>query len=567
MVYLTPMSIRNLLRLSFGLVSLLLVGGTVFSLGALYSVRSDIQNIFEVRLQSLGFLLEADRDAYQSNLASLQGIDGANTVDAIIENRDQVLQRYEKFEKIWNASSEDHRATEQFRAHYPAWKQSTDRIIAALNAGETDRARAIYNGIYQKEFSDIRNAMDELTQASNKYARVEYQSSLAALEILVITLGSILLVTVIALLLTYRMLMKGITGPLDHAVSLTDSLADGDLTVRAGDPGTNEFGQMIRSQGKMLGRLNDVLRKVQEGSSSLASTAEEMASGSTQFSETAQSTAGATEEISATSEQLSAGMDNVAELASHQTSGTNALVKEMEELDSEIKSMNEVLSSNRELLISMGRSGESGQNSMQRMNQSMKRIQDSSTQVIRIVEVITGISEQVNLLSLNAAIEAARAGEAGRGFAVVADQVANLAEKTGNSIKEITSLLQQSDAEVQSGIKEVSEATEVVSGILEGVQHIEDMVMKFDKLMSSQMDSGVRVKDSALSLQDQAKEILNAMDQQRSAINEIVSSVSHIAESASTVSTGAEEIARGSQEVARLADELNQGASYFKIQQ
>ncbi len=561
------MSIRNLLRLSFGLVSLLLVGGTVFSLGALYSVRSDIQNIFEVRLQSLGFLLEADRDAYQSNLASLQGIDGANTVDAIIENRDQVLQRYEKFEKIWNASSEDHPATEQFRAHYPAWKQSTDRIIAALNAGETDRARAIYNGIYQKEFSDIRNAMDELTQASNKYARVEYQSSLAALEILVITLGSILLVTVIALLLTYRMLMKGITGPLDRAVSLTDSLADGDLTVRAGDPGTNEFGQMIRSQGKMLGRLNDVLRKVQEGSSSLASTAEEMASGSTQFSETAQSTAGATEEISATSEQLSAGMDNVAELASHQTSGTNALVKEMEELDSEIKSMNEVLSSNRELLISMGRSGESGQNSMQRMNQSMKRIQDSSTQVIRIVEVITGISEQVNLLSLNAAIEAARAGEAGRGFAVVADQVANLAEKTGNSIKEITSLLQQSDAEVQSGIKEVSEATEVVSGILEGVQHIEDMVMKFDKLMSSQMDSGVRVKDSALSLQDQAKEILNAMDQQRSAINEIVSSVSHIAESASTVSTGAEEIARGSQEVARLADELNQGASYFKIQQ
>ncbi|MBR31026.1 MAG: hypothetical protein CMN77_06905 [Spirochaetaceae bacterium] len=560
------MSIRNLLRLSFGLVSLLLVGGTLFSLGALYSVRTDIENIFEVRLQSLGFLLEADRDAYQSNLASLQGImNGVDTVPAIEENRDQVSQRFNKFLKIWNESSGAHPATGQFKAHFPAWERSTNQIVYALRDGDDERARRIYNGVYQAEFSDMRNAMDELTQASNEYAKEEYLSSLAALEILVITLGSILCITIIALLLTYRMLMKGITGPLDHAVAVTDSLADGDLTVNAGNPGKNEFGQMIKSQSKMLTRLNEILRSVQDGSSALASTAEEMASGSSQFSETAQSTAGATEEISATSEELSAGMDNVAELASHQTSGTNALVSEMEELDSEIKSMNEVLTSNRELLISMGRSGQSGQSSLKRMNESMKRIQDSSTQVIRIVEVITGISEQVNLLSLNAAIEAARAGEAGRGFAVVADQVANLAEKTGNSIKEITSLLQQSDAEVQTGIKEVSEATTVVSGILEGVQHIEEMVMKFDQLMSSQMDSGVRVKASATDLQEQAREILNAMDQQRSAINEIVSSVSHIAESASTVSTGAEEIARGSQEVARLADELNQGASYFKI--
>lgn len=541
----------------------------MFSLIALFSVKTDIQNIYEIRFKSLGFLLEADRDAYQSNLAALQGImnENSDTSAEIIENRDQVKQRFTKFLTIWNSVSRDvHPAIKQFESHYPAWKQITESISNSIAAGNIDNARNVYSGRYQSEFGSMRDAMDQLTEASNAKATEEYQSSMAALRTLVITLASILGITIIALLVTYHMLMRGITKPLDEAVNLTNSLAAGDFTANAGTPRSNEFGQMIRSQAEMVQRLNEILRSVQDGSASLASTAEEMASGSTQFSETAQSTAGATEEISATSEELSAGMDNVADLASQQTSGTNSLVTEMEGLESEIQEMNSVLSRNRELLITMGQSGEAGQKSMTRMNESMRRIQDSSAQVIRIIEVITGISEQVNLLSLNAAIEAARAGEAGRGFAVVADQVAALAEKTSHSIKEITGLLQQSDAEVQTGIKEVSEATNVVGGILTGVQDVEKMVKRFDQLMSSQLESASRVKQSSHGLQGQARDILSSMDQQRSAINEIVSSVSHIAESASTVSTGAEEIARGSQEIARLADELNSGASYFKIQ-
>lgn len=92
------MRIRSLLRLSFLLISFLLLGGTGFSFYALYSVQRDVQNIYEIRLRSTGFLLEADRDAYQSNLAGLHSIYATRKIKDIEENRDQVLQRFEKFE-------------------------------------------------------------------------------------------------------------------------------------------------------------------------------------------------------------------------------------------------------------------------------------------------------------------------------------------------------------------------------------------------------------------------------------------------------------------------------------
>ena len=116
------MRIRSLLRFSFLLISFLLLGGTGFSFYALYSVQRDVQNIYEIRLRSTGFLLEADRDAYQSNLAGLHSIYATRKIKDIEENRDQVLQRFEKFEKLWNQTKgHKHPALTQFHDHYPAW--------------------------------------------------------------------------------------------------------------------------------------------------------------------------------------------------------------------------------------------------------------------------------------------------------------------------------------------------------------------------------------------------------------------------------------------------------------
>jgi methyl-accepting chemotaxis protein len=91
-----------------------------------------------------------------------------------------------------------------------------------------------------------------------------------------------------------------------------------------------------------------------------------------------------------------------------------------------------------------------------------------------ILKIINEISEQINLLSLNAAIEAARAGDAGRGFAVVADEISQLADRTAQSLKEIASLISINNREIGEGQQGVDDAMNVIGRLVEGIGQINE---------------------------------------------------------------------------------------------
>ncbi|WP_395940612.1 methyl-accepting chemotaxis protein [Bacillus sp. HMF5848] len=186
----------------------------------------------------------------------------------------------------------------------------------------------------------------------------------------------------------------------------------------------------------------------------------------------------------------------------------------------------------------------------------VKQLDSLSHDIGQIINVITNIAEQTNLLALNAAIEAARAGEAGKGFAVVADEVRKLAEGSKESAIKITHLIEEIQLnttetvecmnkghdEVQAGLVLVNEAGEAFKGISRSVQQVNNQIQEVTEA-SKQLASGTEVIVSSIeSLANISKESSSASQNVAASSQEQLAAIEEIASSAENLATTAEKL-------------------------
>jgi methyl-accepting chemotaxis protein len=195
----------------------------------------------------------------------------------------------------------------------------------------------------------------------------------------------------------------------------------------------------------------------------------------------------------------------------------------------------------------------------------MRKINESSGAMTNIVNIISGISEQINLLSLNAAIEAARAGDAGRGFAVVADEISKLADETSSSIKNIESLILQNDDEIKNGSVIVEGSIGTISNIIKSLESITDVINRIYSFMQQQIKSNSEVTEEVAGVRDRSESVKSAIEEHKMAVQEISTSISSISSLTQKSVEGAEEFADNSRSVASMADTLRKAIDFFKI--
>ncbi|WP_283629763.1 methyl-accepting chemotaxis protein [Shewanella baltica] len=338
------------------------------------------------------------------------------------------------------------------------------------------------------------------------------------------SLGSLLLivgiVVSIAAVITISLVIRSIISPLRMIQGRVEHLAsaDGDLTQSIEVDSHAELIALAKGFNSFIYKLKNLIAELK----TLASRSQEESQASAKIAQLTRDSVnrqyGEIESVVTAVNQMSATALEVAK-ASEQTAA------ETEAMSRNIRHSEESLTK------AMGFVATMSQESME-AKLAVSKVAESSMNISRILEVISSIAAQTNLLALNAAIEAARAGEQGRGFAVVADEVRALASKTQSSTNDISTLIDALQKEVQSA-----------SGII---------------------DKGAERAQMAVSQTEQALNSLNSMVSQ---IGEISDQVTHIAAAAEEQSAVTEEVNRNitgisdsASELARLAGEAQQSS-------
>jgi methyl-accepting chemotaxis protein I, serine sensor receptor len=337
--------------------------------------------------------------------------------------------------------------------------------FAAIRANDMAAYHAIADTKISPMFVSFDQAVTAAVQFQQKHADDSRAKTASEITTLNVTIGALLVMSLLILIGTRFALRGLIIKPIEEAVDHFERMAQGDLTHTAHTDSANEIGRLFAGIERMRGNLTSMVGAVHRGSESIDVGAREIASGNTDLSQRTEEQAASLQETASSMEQLTSTVKQNADNARQAS----------------------------QLAVNASDIASRGGEVVEQVVDTMNAIASSSSKVVDIIGVIEGIAFQTNILALNAAVEAARAGEEGRGFAVVAGEVRSLAQRSAAAAKEIKSLIGDSAEKVQNGSDLVRQAGETMGEIVQAVRRVTDIMGEISAASEEQSDGIAQV--------------------------------------------------------------------------
>ncbi len=330
---------------------------------------------------------------------------------------------------------------------------------------------------------------------------------------------------------------KYFTSSVHRMMDNMEKFSNGDLTIRLDTKDDGEVGHIYASFNKASENLYSLVNSLVGLINAAASTSDQISSSAEEMATGAQHQSMQTSEVAVSIDEMT---KTILETAKNTVEATEAA-----------KSAGDIAKDGGKVIAATVDGMNKIADVVKRSASTVSELGQSSQQIGEIVQVIHDISDQTNLLALNAAIEAARAGEQGRGFAVVADEVRKLAERTANATKQIASMIDQIQKDTQSAILSINQGTE----------EVESGKTLADKAGSS-LKQIIVGSDNVVNL---ANQVAAASEEQSATAMQIAKNIENINSVAQNTSTGIQEISRAANELRQMTSELQDIIQRFKL--
>lgn len=482
-------------------------------------------------------------------------IDTFNKYRQIAEDSNRVVEQYEKtaeHEKLVEVAREwsNRVNSEVFEVYKRGDKQLALENLTAINDLVTE-VRTGYEEVADKRTVAIKEVGNDVvnTSANNK--------TIGMIVSLILTITGIL----IAIFTASR-----ISRPITTVANRMKELADGNLRHEPfAVTQRDEIGQLMLS-------ANDLNEKLKETISSIHNVSETVAASSEELAQSANEVQTGTEQISYTMQELATGTETQAstagDLAETMTtfqSSIHETTQEGIELKEHSEHVHDLTTTGKQLMVQSTQQMATINDIVLDSVKKVEGLNAQSAEISKLVSVIDEISNQTNLLALNAAIEAARAGEHGKGFAVVADEVRKLAEQVQFSVTDISTIVHRIQNETGTVTNSLQAGYEEVR---KGTAQLDQTNSTFDQISQAveDMNDNINVISQNLTKISQHSEAINgSIDEMASISQESAAGVEQTTATVEETAATMDEISKSANQLAEMAEELNTQLQKFTL--